>query len=154
MTAALAFAAPIPRHGRRISQLRVFTRVYASQTRSNRRRGGHDRAHRPAEDFQVDLVQLRGQPAIHDPSTLVGLADFHHAGEELSRFVDGRFSDPDQKHRAGLEPSLAGQLKAGAGDPATRTNWDAIGASAGLSTAAHTAYHFGAIRQILAGLNK
>jgi hypothetical protein len=37
---------------------------------------------------------------------------------------------------------------------ATRTNWDDMGAAAALSTAAHTAYHFGAIRQILAGLNK
>jgi hypothetical protein len=37
---------------------------------------------------------------------------------------------------------------------ATRTTWDAMGAAAALSTAAHTAYHFGAIRQILAGLNK
>ena len=36
---------------------------------------------------------------------------------------------------------------------ATRTTWDGIGAAA-LSTAAHTAYHFGAIRQILAELNK
>jgi hypothetical protein len=37
---------------------------------------------------------------------------------------------------------------------ATRTTWDDMGAAAGLSTAAHTAYHFGAIRQILAALNK
>jgi hypothetical protein len=37
---------------------------------------------------------------------------------------------------------------------ATRTNWDDLSAAAALSTAAHTAYHFGAIRQILAGLNK
>ena len=36
---------------------------------------------------------------------------------------------------------------------ATRTNWDDLGAAAALSTAAHTAYHFGAVRQILAGLN-
>jgi hypothetical protein len=36
---------------------------------------------------------------------------------------------------------------------ATRTNWDDLAAAAALSTAAHTAYHFGAIRQILAGLN-
>ena len=35
---------------------------------------------------------------------------------------------------------------------ATRMNWDDMAASAGLSTVAHTAYHFGAIRQILAGL--
>ena len=37
---------------------------------------------------------------------------------------------------------------------ATRTNWDDLSAAAALSTAAHTAYHFGAIRQIMAGLNK
>jgi hypothetical protein len=37
---------------------------------------------------------------------------------------------------------------------ATRTNWDDLGAAAALSTAAHTAYHVGAIRQIIAGLNQ
>src|SRR5262245_58916459 len=36
----------------------------------------------------------------------------------------------------------------------TRANWDDLGAAAGLSTVAHTAYHLGAIRQILAGLNQ
>src|SRR5262245_4855788 len=36
---------------------------------------------------------------------------------------------------------------------AARTDWDDLAAAAALSTAAHTAYHFGAIRQILAGLN-
>jgi hypothetical protein len=35
---------------------------------------------------------------------------------------------------------------------ASRADWDDLGAAAALSTAAHTAYHFGAIRQILAGL--
>jgi hypothetical protein len=35
-----------------------------------------------------------------------------------------------------------------------RTEWDDLGAAAALSTAAHTAYHLGAIRQILAGLNR
>lgn len=34
----------------------------------------------------------------------------------------------------------------------SRTSWDAVGASAALSTAVHTAYHLGAIRQILAAL--
>ena len=33
-----------------------------------------------------------------------------------------------------------------------RTDWDDLAASAALSTAAHTAYHLGAIRQILAGI--
>jgi hypothetical protein len=37
---------------------------------------------------------------------------------------------------------------------ATRTNWDDLAAAAALSTAAHTAYHVGAIRQIIAGLNQ
>jgi hypothetical protein len=35
---------------------------------------------------------------------------------------------------------------------ATRTSWDDMRAAVALSTAAHTAYHVGAIRQILAGL--
>jgi hypothetical protein len=35
---------------------------------------------------------------------------------------------------------------------ATRVSWDDMGAAAALSTAAHTGYHFGAVRQILAGL--
>ena len=35
---------------------------------------------------------------------------------------------------------------------AARTNWDDMSAAAGLSTAAHTAYHLGAIRQVLAAL--
>jgi hypothetical protein len=37
---------------------------------------------------------------------------------------------------------------------AARTTWDDISASGALSSAAHTAYHLGAIRQILAALNR
>jgi hypothetical protein len=37
---------------------------------------------------------------------------------------------------------------------AGRTNWDDMSAAAALSSAAHTAYHLGAIRQLMAGLNK
>jgi hypothetical protein len=37
---------------------------------------------------------------------------------------------------------------------ATRTDWDAMTAAGALSSAAHTAYHLGAIRQLMAGLNK
>jgi hypothetical protein len=33
---------------------------------------------------------------------------------------------------------------------AARTEWDPVSAAAALSTAAHTAYHFGAIRQLIA----
>jgi hypothetical protein len=35
---------------------------------------------------------------------------------------------------------------------AARTDWDDIAAAGALSSAAHTAYHLGAIRQILAGM--
>jgi hypothetical protein len=37
---------------------------------------------------------------------------------------------------------------------AQRTDWNDITAAGALASAAHTAYHFGAIRQILAGLNQ
>jgi hypothetical protein len=37
---------------------------------------------------------------------------------------------------------------------AARTDWDEVPAAGALSSAAHTAYHLGAIRQILAGLEK
>jgi hypothetical protein len=37
---------------------------------------------------------------------------------------------------------------------AARTDWDNISASGALSSAAHTAYHLGAIRQILAALGR
>ena len=37
---------------------------------------------------------------------------------------------------------------------AGRTAWDDLGVAAALSTAAHTAYHFGAIRQLVAALNR
>src|SRR5262245_45479195 len=37
---------------------------------------------------------------------------------------------------------------------AARTSWDDLAAAAGLCTAADTAHHFGAIRQILAGLGR
>ncbi|MCI0640286.1 MAG: DinB family protein [Gemmataceae bacterium] len=37
---------------------------------------------------------------------------------------------------------------------AARTEWDDLTAAGALSSAAHTAYHLGAIRQILAGLEK
>src|SRR5262245_6184927 len=37
---------------------------------------------------------------------------------------------------------------------AARTAWDDMNAAAGLSTVAHTAYHLGAIRQILAALQR
>jgi len=55
-----------------------------------------------------------------------------------------------QKLRAGLRQEADKWRKV----VATRTEWDNMAASAALSTAAHTAYHFGAIRQILAAVHK
>jgi hypothetical protein len=50
--------------------------------------------------------------------------------------------------RAGFRREVEQWQKAAA----SRTSWDDLGASAAIATAAHTAYHLGAIRQILAAL--
>jgi hypothetical protein len=52
--------------------------------------------------------------------------------------------------RAGLRAEAEKWKQAVAG----RAEWDDLAAAAALSTAAHTAYHFGAIRQLVAGLNR
>jgi hypothetical protein len=51
-----------------------------------------------------------------------------------------------------LRDGLRGEAERWRKVVATRVSWDDIGAAAALSTAAHTGYHFGAVRQILAGL--
>lgn len=53
-----------------------------------------------------------------------------------------------------LRDRLREQVKAWQNVVATRTEWDDVTAAGALSSAAHTAYHFGAVRQILAGLGK
>jgi hypothetical protein len=58
--------------------------------------------------------------------------------------------DQWKKLRAALRDQAAQWQKA----LATRTSWDDISAKGALSSAAHTAYHLGAIRQILAALNR
>ena len=52
-----------------------------------------------------------------------------------------------------LRAALRDQVKKWQKAVATRTTWDPISASGALSSAAHTAYHLGAIRQILAALS-
>jgi hypothetical protein len=59
----------------------------------------------------------------------------------------------DDQWRA-LRDRLRQQVKSWQNVVATRTEWDDVTAAGALSSAAHTAYHFGAIRQILAGLGK
>lgn len=53
-----------------------------------------------------------------------------------------------------LRERLCEQVKAWQNVVATRTEWDDVTAAGALSSAAHTAYHLGASRQILAGLEK
>ena len=52
-----------------------------------------------------------------------------------------------------LRESLRQEVEKWKAAVSARAEWDDMAASAALSTCAHTAYHFGAIRQILAGLN-
>ena len=52
----------------------------------------------------------------------------------------------------GLRDGLRREVEQWRGYVAGRSSWDDLGAAAALSTAVHTAYHVGAIRQILAGL--
>lgn len=56
--------------------------------------------------------------------------------------------DQWRKLREGLKQEVVKWQKV----VAARTGWDDMAAGAALSTAVHTAYHFGAIRQILAAL--
>jgi len=51
-----------------------------------------------------------------------------------------------------LRDSLRGQAETWRNAAATRTAWDDTSAAGALSSAAHTAYHLGAIRQILAAM--
>ena len=51
-----------------------------------------------------------------------------------------------------LRDSLRGQAESWRAAASTRTEWDDITAAGALASAAHTAYHLGAIRQILAAM--
>ena len=51
-----------------------------------------------------------------------------------------------------LRAALRDQVKKWQSAVAARKNWDEVAACGALSSAAHTAYHLGAIRQILAAL--
>jgi hypothetical protein len=59
----------------------------------------------------------------------------------------------EQEWRA-LRDRLRHEVKAWQDVVATRTEWNDVTAPGALSSAAHTAYHLGAVRQILAGLAK
>lgn len=63
----------------------------------------------------------------------------------------GQVTDDEWKT---LRGKLRGAVKAWQNTVATRADWDHMAASGAISTVAHTAYHLGAIRQILASLGK
>jgi hypothetical protein len=60
----------------------------------------------------------------------------------------------DENQWRALRENLRRQVEAWRKHVAGRTDWDDLAAAGALSSAAHTAYHLGAIRQILAALGK
>jgi hypothetical protein len=114
----------------------------------------------------LDAVAASTQPA-PGRSTIAAHVDHLHLGlAMLNRWAAGESNpwagtDPNASWRRatvtddqwrGLRDGLRHEAIEWRKVVATRTEWDDVGAAAALSTAAHTAYHFGAIRQLLAGL--
>ena len=74
------------------------------------------------------------------------------AAEQLIRMVSAPFGPHSDEQWRTLRDGLRHEADQWRKVVTGRTNWDDLGAAAALSTAAHTAYHLGAIRQILAAL--
>lgn len=101
-------------------------------------------------------------------TTIAAHADHVHYGLSLlNRWVDGeanpwasadwdaswkRTTVTDQDWKS-LRQRLRGAAEHWQDAVAKREEWDEIGATGALASAAHTAYHLGAIRQILAAMN-
>ena len=121
---------------------------------------------RQLDTIEASAASKRPMPgkttiAAHVDHVHVGLANLNRwAGGEPNPYAGADWNGSWQRGtvtadqwrtlRDGLRHEAGKWRKVVAG----RTNWDDLGAAAALSTAAHTAYHFGAIRQILAGLNR
>jgi hypothetical protein len=98
--------------------------------------------------------------AAHVDHVLYGLTLLNRwAGGEANPWADADWNaswkrtvvTPDQ-WRA-LRDNLAKQAKTWRDAVAARSDWDDIAAAGALASLAHTAYHLGAIRQILAAIN-
>ena len=82
------------------------------------------------------------------------------AGGEPNPWADADWNSSWQRTRVTEDQwqSLRDKLRSAADTwrsaVSARTKWDDISAAGALSSAAHTAYHLGAIRQILAALNQ
>lgn len=114
----------------------------------------------------IDAATASKQLATGRPPIAAHIDHVHYGFVLLNRWASGdenawagadwnaswrRTSVTDKEWRA-LRAALRGEVAAWRTVVETRPRWDAVGASAALSTAVHTAYHMGAIRQILAAL--
>jgi len=68
--------------------------------------------------------------------------------------VSWRRGTVDENRWRELRENLRRQVETWRKHVAGRAGWDDVAAAGALSSAAHTAYHLGAIRQILAALGK
>src|SRR5215212_2583680 len=118
---------------------------------------------------QLDATDARtaSTPAVPGRTTVAGHIDHVHVGLAiLNRWAAGEANpwagaDPNASWRRttvtegewrALRDALRHEAEQWRTVVAARTSWDDMSAAAALSTAVHTAYHVGAIRQILAGL--
>jgi hypothetical protein len=116
---------------------------------------------------QLDTISAEAASARPMPgkTTIASHVDHVHYGFSLmNRWAAGEsnpFGDADwnaswqrtsvtEEQWRALRDKLRQEAEAWRKVVATRTNWDDVAAAGALSSAAHTAYHLGAIRQILA----
>jgi hypothetical protein len=107
----------------------------------------------------ASLQPIPGKPAIaaHVHHIYFGLSMLNRwlAGEE-NPWADADFGESwrrttvTEEEWRSLRQNLRNEAEAWSKAVVDRTKWDDLSAAAALSTVAHTAYHLGAIRQILA----
>ena len=118
---------------------------------------------------QLDTIDARAaseRPASGKPTIAAHVDHLHFGLSLLNRWASGesnpwagadfnaswqRTAVTDDQWRT-LRDDLRREAAAWRNVVAERRSWDDISASAALSTAAHTAYHLGAVRQLLAGV--
>lgn len=112
----------------------------------------------------LDANAASKQPIAGKPSVAAHVDHLHFGLAALNRWAAGeanpwagldwnaswQHSTVDEKQWRDLRDALRREADTWRKVVETRTDWDGMSASAALSTAAHTAYHLGAIRQVLA----
>lgn len=119
----------------------------------------------------LDTIDARGASARPMPgkTTIAAHVDHVHFGLSLlNRWASGEkkpWADADwnaswrrtavtDEEWQSLRDLLRREIEQWRSVVAARSNWDDLSAAAALSSAAHTAYHLGAIRQIMAALGR